>query len=69
MNYYMLLAFAFILGFLVTEIVKRFVLKRKIVVHINHKDGSVSKHLIYAGKDPEVDQLLSEAKEKKQRAV
>lgn len=69
MSYYMLLAFAFIVGFLATELVKRFVLKRKIVVAVKNKDGSVSKHFIYPGKDPEVDQLLSEAKEKKQRAV
>lgn len=64
MNYYMALVSAFMVGFLVTELIKRYVLKKKITVSIRHKDGSTTKHLIYAGRDPEVDALLAEAKNK-----
>jgi hypothetical protein len=64
MNYYGLLAFVFIICFVITELVKRYIIKRKITVIVKHKNGNVSKHRVFAGNDPEVDALLAEAKSK-----
>lgn len=65
MDYYILLFIFFLLGFIITELIKRFFLKKKINVVIRNNDGTSKTVSIYSGRDPEVDQLVKEAKSKK----
>jgi len=69
MNYYLAVFICFLIGFFVTELVKHLRNKRVVVVSVKHRDGSVSTVLVRTGRDPEVDALIKQAQNQKERAV